>query len=129
MNMLAQAIAAHHGPEVATYGWIIDVDHLERGEDGLGNPRPDDDQNPVGEEGISGPSNISDDLLARLKNGEGDTFKMFDDDGILYYTGRALSAGEEWDEDACYGPLGDFGMPNAGAVAIEWPDHSERDCA
>lgn len=113
MNMLAQAIAAQYGPEVAAYAWIITAEHLGDEPDAVG---------------ITGPSNAPQDLLDRLKAGEGDTFKMYDDDGILYYTGRGLSADDEWDEDACYGPLGDFGMPNAGAVLIEWPGHGDRDC-
>lgn len=39
-------------------------------------------------------------------------FKMYDDDGILYYEGRM--------NQHCDGlePLEDFGMPNAGAVTL-----------
>jgi hypothetical protein len=122
MNMLAQAIAAQHGPEVATYAWVITKDHLADEEmTRVGHPSG------ASEAGVIGPRNAPTELITRLKNGEGDTFKMFDDDGILYYTGRGLSL-NEWDEDACYGPLGDFGTPNAGAVLIEWPGHNERDC-
>lgn len=101
-------------PRHATYAWIITQDHLA--------------DTSANEAGIIGPRNAADRLIERLKNGEGDTFKMYDDDGILYYTGRALTLDGTWDEDACYGPLGDFGMPNAGAVLIEWPGHRDRDC-
>jgi hypothetical protein len=31
-------------------------------------------------------------------------------------------------EAACYGPLGDFGRPNAGCVEIRYPGHPEMDC-
>lgn len=55
------------------------------------------------------------------------TFKMFDDDGELYYTGRMMTDCED-DEDAAYAPLGDYGTPNAGATSITYPGHPELDC-
>jgi hypothetical protein len=77
------------------YGWIITKDHLGDGE-----------------EGIMGPSWITPDMSARLKAGEGEPFRLFDDDGELYYTGRAID---------CYEgePLWDFGAPNAGCTYME----------
>lgn len=97
------------------YAWIIDTDHLfEESEPGEPGWTPD-------EAGTMGPRNASDALIARLKAGEGEKFQMFDDDGILYYTGRIVYSspdGPESEED--FGPLDDFGRPNAGAVDIKY---------
>lgn len=47
-------------------------------------------------------------------------FRMYDDDGILYYEGRA-------DEDTSFEPLDDFGMPNAGCTYIKyWNDDEQK---
>ena len=43
---------------------------------------------------------------------------MYDGDGELYYTGRLYDLSGEYGEEACCAPLGDFGMPNAGAVEV-----------
>lgn len=97
-----------------TYAWIIDRDHLD-----------DPDAN---DEGTAGPSGIDPALLARLDAGEGLTFRMRDDDGILYYTGRIVGVGDDpasLGEEA-FAPLEDFGHPNAGAVTIEYRQASGR---
>lgn len=103
----------------SSYAWIITKDHL--GDDDRGTVGPHD-------------ANISEDAttfsqmsaeLSRnypLRN----QFRMYDDDGILYYTGMLYY--HEDDEESCYGPLGDFGMPNAGAVLIKYTGHPEMDC-
>ena len=103
--------------EPARYAWVITKDHLWR-----------DGDTGASDVGTMGPSDAPAELVERLNKGEGDTFKMYDDDRELYYTGRGLTLDDEWDENACYGPLGDFGKPNAGAVTIEWPGHRDRDC-
>jgi len=41
-------------------------------------------------------------------------FKMYDDDDILYYSGRSSSKS--------FRPLDEFGMPNAGATRIDYLD-------
>jgi hypothetical protein len=128
------------------YAWIIDQDHLWE-EDGSFGPS---------ESGITGPRDAPDwacDMLrdhtyhrrqGKGPNGESVqqfTFKMHDDDGELYYTGRMLTDEIEtiepagWNggplssvsEAACFGPLGDFGTPNAGATLIEYLGHPEMD--
>ena len=45
-------------------------------------------------------------------------FKMYDDDGVLYYAGLCSSR----DDDRAFDPLDDFGSPNAGAVRIDYFD-------
>jgi hypothetical protein len=46
-------------------------------------------------------------------------FRMFDDDGELYYVGRLLWQPEDDDEDAELAPLYDYGSPNAGCTEIK----------
>lgn len=102
------------------YAWIIDTDHLADG------PEYDDT-------GVMGPRQAPDAMTDALRNrepvpnAETFTFRMYDDDGTLYYTGR-MATTEGDTERACYGPLGDFGMPNAGAVLIEYNGHPEMAC-
>lgn len=78
-----------------SYGWIVMQDHLE-------------------DEVVSiiGPSNISDELKAALNTSK-DTFKMYDDDGILYFSGKIVG-----DFDGME-PLLDFGMPDSGCTSIK----------
>lgn len=103
----------------ATYAWIVDVDHS-----------PDVDA-PEGTNlnagGVMGPRNAPVILQARLKAGEGRPWRIYDDDGELYYSGRILFKDED-DNKGCvvalpeeaFGPLNDFGAPNAGATEIHY---------
>ena len=77
------------------YGWIITKDIIE---DGLGNL-------------TSGPRG-SQFTFADLE-ATGTQFRMYDDDGTLYYEGLICG-----DFDG-FEPLDDFGTPNAGATRIE----------
>jgi len=101
--------------KAASYGWIIDTDHM-----------PDKDA-PEGTnlnaKGVTGPHNISPSIESRLTAGEGRTFKMKDDDGELYYTGRIITPKDEEQGEMDFAPLDDFGKPNAGATEI----HYQRD--
>lgn len=69
--------------------------------------------------GITGPASASDRDVARLHAGEGIAFRLLDDDGELYFTGRRL---EESDADVDYfgenelAPLDCFGMPDSGCT-------------
>lgn len=93
-----------------TYAWIITTDHLFSDE---GLPALQD------EAGTTGPRDAPAGLLARLAGGEGRTFRMYDDDGELYYTGRILTGDVPGSEDD-FGPLADFGTPNAGCTEIRY---------
>lgn len=111
-----------------SYAWIIDRDHLEEGSD-------------EGAVGVMGPGDAPDWMIRTLRlpdlygapltdprvNVRVYTFQMSDDDGDLYYTGRMITD-EGSSEDACYGPLGDYGMPNAGCTDIRYPGHPDMDC-
>lgn len=90
-----------------TYAWIIDTDHTY-----------DPNHDVLDDSGRLGPRNINPDLQAQLKAGKGVAFKMYDDDGELYYSGRIISYdGEDFEG---FEPLDDFGTPNAGAVRIDY---------
>ena len=82
---------------MSKYAWIINEDKI------------------FGEDvGIKGPRLIDTKLENLLKAGEGREFKLFDDDGELYYTGRIVG------KFGGFEPLDDFGMPNAGCTEIAY---------
>lgn len=87
------------------YAWIIDRDHLHEEDPGIGSD----------ERSVQGPRDAPSDWLLALRAGGGRTFKMYDDDDVLYYTGRITG-----DYDG-FEPLEDFGMPNAGCTGIKYP--------
>lgn len=101
---------------MSNYAWMITRDHLSEGDDNF-----------TSEVGTQGPRNADLDLVRRLDAGEGKTFRMYDDDGELYYTGRQVVSDESaWDDEAVVAaPLDDFGAPGAGATLIRWNGHPE----
>lgn len=91
----------------ASYAWTID----------WANPEFLD-----GEAGIAGPRNMHPTLKKLLTHaGEGTEFRMYDDDGIHYYTGRIVGDYEGFE------PLDDFGMGNAGCTDIRYRDAESGD--
>ena len=107
--------------------WIIDKDHLwEQGDD----PQKD-------EAGTAGPSDAPQELMDRLAldTKAGVQFRIFDDDGILNYSGRILALDEDGREqtflngrcgEEFFRPLWDFGTPNAGATEIRYRDDTGK---
>lgn len=104
---------------MSDYGWIIDVDHLadDTTEAGTIGPRDAKGENKT-------------ELAANYQHHN--QFRMYDDDGELYYTGTLYwdgdHDGDEPTEEQVYGPLGDYGMPNAGAVVIRYTGHPGWEC-
>lgn len=101
---------------VDAYGWIITHDHIENGE-----------YNSVG---TTGPGTADEEMIEAVK-AEGNhrtPFKMYDDDGELYYEGWFTMDDEHSLDDTMVGPLTDFGMPNAGATRVVYPDRPEWNC-
>ena len=92
-----------------TYAWIIDKDHIKNESEPEGTN--------CNAKGVCGPRGATEAEIESLKNGAGTKFRLFDDDNNLYYEGRLL--GDPESEDG-FGPLDDFGMPNAGCTYIEY---------
>jgi hypothetical protein len=92
-----------------TYAWIIDTDSQPDHSEAQGT-----NSNAVG---MVGPKAAAPELVRRLKMGEGHKFRLLDGDDEVTYTGRFI--GDERSQDA-FGPLDDFGMPNAGCTTIEY---------
>lgn len=80
----------------SSYAWTIDSDHIDPGR-----PTPK-----------IGPSNAPTALVDRLRNGEGHPFRMYNDSGDLYYSGRIVGKFDGAE------PLDEFGRPNAKATEI-----------
>ncbi len=83
--------------KAATYGWIIDEDIIE---DGRAN-------------GIAGPA-----MGLEVHPGEGEPFKIYDGDHILYATGRIVG------DYSGFEPVDDFAQANWGAPFIQYMDAS-----
>ena len=86
------------------YAWIIDY--------------VEDDHWYADEIGTIGPHHADPKLVGQLTTDKraGDTFRMKDDDGEVYYVGRIILD----DDTSGFEPLDDFGMPNAGCTSIEY---------
>lgn len=115
----AIAEAMSHGPRTATYGWIIWKDLLAESYGG---------QSAVG---TAGPNNIDDSVLAHLKDGKGQAFRLYDDDGEHYYSGKAVALDDDGkvldhftdgEDEAAFGPLWDFGEPDSGCTELRYVD-------
>lgn len=108
---------------MSDYAWIIDEDHLDL-DSVLGEGA--DDSGTIGPRDSKG--NTRDELIEKYQNRH--QFRMYDDDGELYYTGTLFWDGDPNSpaEHQVYGPLGDFGTPNAGAVTITYAGRPEWDC-
>lgn len=89
------------------YAWKITHDYLDNG----------------AAVGIVGPRAISDKDRLYLDSGRGHRYRLYDDDGELYYAG--LFIGDPASEEG-FGPLDDFGGPNAGAARIDYYDRETR---
>jgi hypothetical protein len=114
--------------EPSTFAWVITTDHLAA------------EYGSNSEAGTRGPRLAPAHLLEALEtrasasgrraleaNGiRTANFKMYDDDGELYYTGvLAYDVDAEGDEEVCAGPLDNFGRPNAGCTRITYAGHPE----
>jgi hypothetical protein len=84
------------------YGWIIT----------WANPEVFGEDNK--EVGTVGPRNNP--FPDEKMKAEGKEFQIFDDDGIHYYSGFYIGL----DDESLFGPLEDYGTPNAGATEIRY---------
>lgn len=90
------------------YAWLITVDHIA-----TAGGRAGTNQNAVGVIGPSGCGLDEEDIRFLLPA----EFRMRDGDGELYYEG--LFVGDPTSSFA-FGPLDDYGTPNAGCTTIEY---------
>lgn len=107
-----------------SFAWIIDVDHVA------------DAAAPTGTNanapGVMGPKQAPGWMTDALQKQaivlgvKTYHFKMYDDDGELYYAGRMITDEGESTE-AVFSPLDNFGGPNAGATEIRYPGHANMD--
>lgn len=72
--------------------------------------------------GVTGPRTARDETIARLQKGEGDAFRLLDDDGLVYYHGRFLddTLAEDYQSEPEFQALDCYGTPNAGAAWIQY---------
>lgn len=88
----------------STYAWIVTHDHIDNTD-----------------VEVIGPRNVSDAMETTLKAGNGRAFRLYDDDGELNASGRAVCLrGEEDSEEFLFGPLDDYGRGNYGCTEIRW---------
>lgn len=98
------------------YGWIITKDLIGKGEDvGRGLLCPMAHKAEATD--LAATADARQALLKRLQAGEGQEFRLSDDDGEVYYEGRYLEVGDDDGDELS--PLHDFGLPNAGCTTIE----------
>lgn len=90
---------------IADYAWIIDIYHLGDEEAGIIGPGNSEPENSMEFETY---------CVGKLVY----KFRMYDDDGILYYSGRLAYPLNK--EISGFVPLDDFGLPNAGCTEIRY---------
>jgi hypothetical protein len=95
-------VSTANNKHYAGYLWVITRDALA--EEHL------EDRN---ETGTTGPHNLGINTMVQ-RPVKGEHFRMYDDDGILYYEGIIMGKYDGFE------PLRDFGTPNAGAVRIDY---------
>lgn len=109
------------GTDMENYGWVITKDHLHAEHPDIIADRAN----------TTGPSNMDPTVEAALTETKRTefakryTFRMYDDDDILYYTGRLVTFEVNPSEETLMGPLYDFGGPSAGATLIKYQGHPE----
>lgn len=120
LQMYAQSINGD-----PTYAWIITEDKIDDGDS----------------VGVAGPSDAPDDLLNQDGDGTWDfedspdirkryIFRLYDDDGIHYFTGKLVTKAETPEHDetgpngALMAPLTEYGEA-FGCTRIAWHEHPE----
>ena len=82
-----------------SYRWIITKDRIENGE----------------KVGVEGPNGCDSTLKSNPQR-----FSLYDDDGECYAEGMLYSTDKSHNyEEALFGPLFDYGLPNWGCTAIK----------
>ena len=84
------------------YIWVITRDFIN---DGAGNI------------GVMGPADGDRTMMDHWRI-PGTLWRLYDDDGTLYYEG--LTYATYWDDETDFAPLDNFGMPNDGCTEIRY---------
>ena len=63
--------------------------------------------------------NATPEQIEEIKKTHPHKFRMYDDDGELYYEGYS-------NDDSSFDPLDDFGMPNAGCADIRYKNKNNE---
>jgi len=84
--------------------WAVTRDHLENKDVFVWNGRESKEE-----------------IERALKSSNAMKFRMFDDDHELYYSGKMISknGSSPFESEDIFGPLDDYGMPNAGCTQLE----------
>lgn len=94
------------------YSWTITREHLG------------DEPRAVGVVGPRGAHLAT--FEAITKHPDAFTFKLYDDDGECYYTGKIVVEGHHKGDfnfgEEFFAPLNDYGEPNAGCTRIDYKD-------
>lgn len=108
----------------ATYAWKLTYDHLDHVRDDTAGPYG---INPALEARLDTAIKMGRERYYRENSGDDRSplvawFKIYDDDGVIYYTG--VRTGVESDaffrSEEGFEPLDDYGTPNAGATEIRY---------
>lgn len=91
--------------DLPRYAWIVTRDFIAEEFDEKTNV------------GVHGPSWAQEPEIEKARK-EGQTFRLLDDDGNVYYHGKVWYSDDCNEDDG--NPLEDFGMPNDGAVVMEY---------
>ena len=84
---------------MSAYGWLIEDDYISN-------------ESEASSAGKMGPHGITTLQINQLKLGQGERFRIYDGDGVMYYAGRIIG------EHDGFEPLDDYGTPNDGATSI-----------
>lgn len=87
------------------YAWVITFDHLDDQKDQTVGPRT---------------AQVTSVEELRTAYPMVRKFRMYDDDGELYYTGFIGVSYDDDDTEVLFAPLEDYGTPAAGAVRIDY---------
>lgn len=113
------------------YAWIVTKDKVTTPDEHAAYKATNGERGLRTRKGWVGPRDAPDDLVARLKAGEGLKWRCRDDDDNIYYYGRVIEADAAADanvmsEEALMGPLNDLAAPDAGACKIEHYDAAKK---
>ena len=101
----ARAMDPNYNADESEYAWMVNYDHLEHERICVIGPH---NATQAQQEILMHPRTNADKLAK---------FRIYDDDGELYFSGYFLGDSES---EYAFGPLDDYGMPDSGATEIRY---------